>query len=114
MDLVASRIALIQLESKDAARDGAKRAIALLIVVGCVFFGWILLLAGGVSLLADATGWPWGWVAIGLAGLHLVTALILAKFAKPSGTPAFPVTRAEFRKDRQWIENFKTNRNSNG
>ena len=113
MGLIASRVALIQLESKDVARDGAKRALLLLAVVGCVFFGWILLLAGAVALLASATGWPWSWVAIGLALTHLLLALILAKIAKPSQKPAFPYTRAEFQKDREWIENFQKTSKSN-
>ncbi len=112
MGLIASRVALIQLESKDAARDGAKRAGMWLAVAGCVFFGWILLLAGGVSLLATAIGWPWSWVAVGLAAAHLLLAIILVKLAKPSGNPAFPHTLAEFQKDREWIENFQKTKSS--
>lgn len=114
MGLIASRVALIQLESKDVARDGAKRATMLLAVVGLVFFGWILLLAGGVALLSTATGWPWSWVAVGLALIHLLLAAVFAKLAKPSEKPSFPFTRAEFQKDREWIENFqKTSRSNN-
>ena len=114
MGLIASRVALIQLESKDVARDGARRAGMLLGVIGFVFFGWTLLLAGMVALLSTATGWPWSWVAIGLAILHLLLAVVFAKLAKPSGKPAFPFTRAEFEKDREWIENFqKTSKSSN-
>ncbi|MEO5916475.1 MAG: phage holin family protein [Luteolibacter sp.] len=113
MGLIASRVALIQLESKDAARDGAKRAGLFLAVVGCVFFAWTLLLAGGVSLIASSTGWPWAWVAIGVAVFHLLLAVIFAKLAKPSGNPAFPHTRAEFQKDREWIENFQKAKKSN-
>ena len=113
MGLIASRIALIQLESKEVAKDGAKRGAMLLAVVGCIFFGWILMLAGAVALLASATGWPWSWVAIGLALVHLLLAAIFAKLAKPSEKPAFPVTRAEFQKDREWIENFQKTSKSN-
>ena len=114
MGLIASRVALIQLESKDVARDGARRAVMLLGVIGFVFFGWTLLLAGIVALLSTATGWSWSWVAIGLAIIHLLLAAIFAKLAKPSGRQAFPFTRAEFEKDREWIENFqKTSRSSN-
>lgn len=113
MGLIASRVALIQLESQEVARDGAKRAVVLLAVVGLIFFGWTLLLAGGVALLAAALGWPWSWVALGMALLHLLLAAIFAKLAKPSKKPTFPFTRAEFQKDREWIENFqKTNRSN--
>ncbi len=107
MALIASRVALIQLESKDATRAGAKKAGMLLAVIGCVCFAWLLLLAGGVSLIATILHWPWSWVAIGLAMLHLVIAVILAKLATTPGSSSFPVTRAEFQKDREWIENFQ-------
>jgi len=112
--LVSSRIELIQLESKDAAKDGARRAVMLLIAIGCLFFGWVLLLAGSVAWIAAAAGWAWYWVALGLATIHLILAYILVKLAKPAGNPTFPHTRAEFQKDREWIKNFQKASKSNG
>ena len=112
--LVASRVALIQLESKEAARSGARRAGLYLAVVGCIFFGWLLLLAGAVQVIATATQWPWSWIALGLAGVHLILAIVFAKLAKPSEKPAFPHTCAEFQKDREWIEQLKKSKKSNG
>lgn len=114
MDLVAARLAIIQLESKDATREASRRAILIAAACGAAFFGWALLLVGSVSLLSQATGWPWNLVAMGLAALHLVIAIILSQSAKPSGTPSFPITRTEFQKDREWIENFNNNKKSNG
>ena len=113
MGLVASRIALIELESKEAASAGARRAASLVGAVISAFFTWALLLAGGIAAIAASTGCPWYWLAIGAAVVHLITALILMKAAKPSGQPAFPVTRSEFKKDREWIENFQKTRKSN-
>lgn len=113
MDLVASRLAIIQLESKDATREASRRAILIGSACGAAFFAWTLLLAGGVSLLSQATGWPWNLVTIGLAALHLVTAIILSQSAKASGAVSFPITRTEFQKDREWIENFNKNKKSN-
>lgn len=112
--LVAARGALIELEFKLAAQAGARRAVCLGAVAGCLFFMWALLLAGGIAMLADASGWPWAWIAIGTAALHLVAAFGFALAAKPATTPAFPVTRAEFHKDREWIENLQTPPTSNG
>jgi hypothetical protein len=111
--LIASRVSLIRLESKEAAKDGAKRAISMLVVVICAFFAWALLLAGGVAAISNATGWPWYWIAIAAAGFHMAAAMILAGAAKKPATPAFPVTLAEFQKDREWIENFQKTRKSN-
>lgn len=106
MGLVASRLALIQLESRDVARGASRRAILVAAACGCAFAAWMLLLAGGVSMISQSTGWPWSWVAVGLAALHLLTGVILAQAARSAGTPTFPATRAEFQKDREWIENF--------
>lgn len=107
MALVASRLELIRLESKEAAGGFAKRAGFLAAAFGLIFFAWTLLLAGGVALIAQSTGLPWSWVAIGAAVAHLLGAIIFAKLASPRSSPAFPVTRAEFQKDREWIENLQ-------
>lgn len=106
MALIASRLALIELESKDAVKQGVRAAIMIVAAVICVIFAWAMLLAGGVSLIAVSAGWPWYLVALGVAALHLLVGFILLKLAKPSAISAFPVTRSEFKKDRQWIENF--------
>jgi hypothetical protein len=113
LSLIASRVTLIQLESKDAAKDGASRAARLIAVVICVFFFWALLLAGGIATISKAAGWPWYWIALGAAAIHLLAAILLARSAKTPAAPAFPVTRAEFQKDREWIENFQKTRKSN-
>jgi len=113
MALIATRVALIQLESKDVVRAGIRIAILLAATFVCVLSAWTLFLAGGIALIARATGWHWGWVALAAAALHLLGAIILVRQAKPTGAPAFPVTRAEFQKDREWIENFQKTRSSN-
>lgn len=113
MALIASRIELVQLESKEAVQGVVKMAVCIAAAAICLVFTWALLLAGGISLVAKAGNWPWNWVAIAAGILHLITAIVLAKFAKPSGKAAFPVTRAEFQKDREWIENFQHPRKFN-
>ncbi len=113
MGLVAARLALIQLESKDATQEASRRAGFIAAACGAAFFAWALLLAGGISLFSQATGWPWNLVTLGLSALHLGLGIILAQSAKPSGAASFPVTRAEFQKDREWIENFNKNKKSN-
>ena len=114
MGLVASRVSLIELEAREAACGGARRAGFYGGVAACLFFAWVLFLTGGIGLLAEKFGWPWYFVALGAALLHILIAIILLRLAKPSGSPAFPVTRAEFKKDREWIENFQKTKNSNG
>lgn len=114
MTLIASRIALIQLEARDAAKQRTRRVAGVIVAVICLFFTWALLLAGGIAAVSSAVGWPWHWLAIGAAALHLLLAMLLLKggSANPAA-PAFPLTRAEFQKDREWIENFQKKPKSN-
>jgi Putative Actinobacterial Holin-X, holin superfamily III len=112
--LIASRVSLIQLEGKDAAKAGASKAIACVAIVICVFFTWALLLAGGIAAISSASGWPWHWIALVASAVHLLAALILVHFAKRPGPATFTATKAEFHKDREWIENFQKTRKSNG
>ncbi|HSP43027.1 MAG TPA: phage holin family protein [Luteolibacter sp.] len=104
--LVASRIALIQFEARASARHAALRVAKIAAAALCLLFAWILLVAGGIGLLAAATGWPWHWLAIITAVIHLIATFALLARHKP-GEPAFPLTRAEFEKDRQWLETLK-------
>lgn len=111
--LVSSRIALIRLEFQEIAGSLIKRVVCAVVMAICAFFAWCLILAGAVVLIASATGWNWGWVALGIAALHLIVAGICAIIAKTGGTPAFPVTKAEFQKDRAWLQTFQKNKKSN-
>ena len=113
LTLVASRISLIQLESKEAAKDAANRVASLIAVVICAFFTWALLLAGVIAAIAKTSGCAWYWIAIAASAVHFAAAILLAKASKKPAAPSFPVTRAEFQKDREWIENFQKPRKSN-
>ena len=107
--LISSRIALIQLEARLSARRAAMRAAKIVAAALCVLFTWILLVAGGIGAVAAATQWPWHWLAIAAALLHLVAALACIHRGKPQEGAPFPLTRAEFEKDRQWLETLKKN-----
>lgn len=107
LGLIAARVGLIQIEAKDASRQAARRALFLATAGASAFFCWALLLAGGISWISEATGWPWNRIAVAAAAAHLLGAMIFAKGAKSPAEPAFPLTRAEFQKDREWIENFQ-------
>jgi uncharacterized membrane protein YqjE len=114
MALIAARITLIQLESKDVAHTTIRSAALILAACGCGFFSWALLLAGGISLTARLAGWPWAYVAMAAAVIHLLAGLFMARIVmKSPKDPAFPVARAEFQKDREWIENFQKKPKSN-
>jgi cobalamin biosynthesis protein CobD/CbiB len=112
--LLASRVSLMQIEARETARRGARRMAGVIAAVICLFFTWALLLAGGIALVSSMAGWPWHWLAIAAAGLHFSAALLLLKRGSVQATePAFPLTRAEFQKDREWIENLQKKPKSN-
>jgi uncharacterized membrane protein YqjE len=110
--LIESRVSLIQLEGRDCARHGARRFACLMAAAVCLLLAWLCLLTGGIAALASMTGWPWPWLAIAASAIHLLLALVLATTSK-AGTTPFPLTRAEFQKDRQWIESLRKNPKSN-
>ena len=114
MALIASRVDLIELEAKDLGKAAVRRGILFGAAFLCILSTWALVLVGGIALIADVANCPWSWVALSAAALHLLIAFILVRMAKPSGGRTFPVTRSEFKKDREWIENLHKTKNSNG
>ena len=113
MALIASRIAIIQLESADAAKSASKTIIHWIAALTCILFAWALIIAGTIAAIAHRTLWPWHWIALAAAAIHLLAAATLFLLRKPTRNPAFPITRNEFQKDREWIENFHKNQKSN-
>ena len=111
--LVSARLALIQIESTAAARQAGRLAGTLAAGALAAFFAWALVLAGGIAALAAATAWPWHWIALAAAAMHALAAAICLLHARSAASPAFPITRAEFQKDREWLETLKTPRKSN-
>lgn len=105
--LIASRLEIIQLEMRQAAREGARTVAAIVAAALCAFFTWALVLAGGIAYIAQATQWPWPLIALIAASLHLMAGFVLLRAAKASKAPSFPVTRSEFQKDREWIESLQ-------
>ena len=106
-DFLESRFALVAQESKAAA-------VQLLILAGCLIFalllcalGYIFLITGVVVGLAHLAGISWPWIALAAAAVHFIIALALLVVARSRITkPVFPNTRAELKKDREWLKNL--------
>jgi len=107
LNLVAARFCLIRIEAAEAGAHAAKRVAAAVLAAVLGLFLWALILAGGIGLLAYFADWHWFWITLGVAGLHAVVVFILLMVARKTQPTAFPITRAEFEKDREWIENLK-------
>ncbi len=106
-DLLSARIELIRLEARQASAEGARKALALAVMAISIAFTWALVLVGLVPLIAELSGIKWPIIALGAAGLHLFVALLMGARIRRQGEPAFPVTRKEFQRDREWFRTLK-------
>jgi uncharacterized membrane protein YqjE len=111
--LVGSRISLIRLESTSAARLTASYLALILVGALATCFTWALLLVAGIAILATLTCVSWPWIALAAAVCHALVAVICWQLARRSTAPVFPLTRAEFQKDCEWLNPLKTPRKSN-
>ena len=105
----SARLRLASLEGKDASVEAAK---VLLLAGGALFvaiFGWLFLCLAVVFLLARAMGeHGWIWASLLRAGVHFVGAVGLGLVLRLRGGKGFfPLTTAEFQKDREWLEKEK-------
>jgi uncharacterized membrane protein YqjE len=111
--LIGARIALLEFESKAAARQAGKCVANLAAATFAAIFAWALGLAGAIAAFAAATAWPWYWIALAAALLHAIAVVICLQLARATTPSLFPITRAEFQKDREWLVTLKTPRKSN-
>lgn len=113
-DLIGSRLALIQLEIRQAAGSATKKAVLLVSAGFLLLSAWAVFVAGAIGLISALGNFPWYWVALSACGVHLLLAVILIAIAKRPGEATFSATRAEFLKDREWLEKFQSpNKSSN-
>lgn len=106
-DLLSARIELIRLEAREASAEGARKAVALAVMAISLAFTWALLLVGLVPLISESSGVRWPVIALGAAVLHLSLALLMLLRLRRQGRPAFPITRKEFQRDREWFRTLK-------
>lgn len=106
----SARIRLASLEGREAAGEVGK----VLILAGAALiagaFGWLFLCTGVVFLLAKAMGeYGWVWAAVIVGVSHIAIAIVLGMILRArGGRPFFPLTTAEFQKDRDWLEKEKS------
>jgi len=106
-DLIGSRIALFQLEAKQAATRNAGRLVMLASAAFACVVTWLLLMAGIAGMVNAFTGLAWYWTCLILAAIHLLAVAALLRAARAPGPPAFEHTRSEFQKDREWLQKLQ-------
>jgi uncharacterized membrane protein YqjE len=99
-----ARIQLLKLEAEEASRLLATRAGILIAALFALGFGYLLLLAGGVALLARGLNRPWWEVSLCAGVLHFGLGLALILLGRrPLTDKLFLDSRKELAKDRQWL-----------
>jgi uncharacterized membrane protein YqjE len=99
------RLQLFGLESRETALH--LLVLALLLVSTIIFFvGFVaMLIVFLLYLMMLILHWEWGWSALALAAVCLVFSIVVGViFRFRIVKPIFPVTFAEFQKDREWLE----------
>jgi len=113
-DFFESRAALLATESKAALFQFLIAAICLVAAVLFFAFGYVFLLGSAVVAIAHVVGVSWVWIALAAAGLHFIIAIVLLVFATTGiKRPVFNESRAELKKDREWLKNLETNQPPN-
>jgi uncharacterized membrane protein YqjE len=107
-DFVAARMELLALEAKDAGRIAARKGLAAGIAAFCAVFIWLLLVAGLIGWISAISGMVWYGVTLLAALTHLIIAgIAVLVLRRPAEASAFPLTRNELAKDREWLRTLK-------
>jgi uncharacterized membrane protein YqjE len=104
------RLKLLGLETRETGIQFL--VLALLLISAIVFFaGFVAMLIGFLLyLMMLIFHWEWGWSALALAAVLVIISIVLGLiFRSKIVKPLFPVTFAEFQKDRQWLEHTTKN-----
>ena len=112
-EFVRARLDLIGLEAKEAAQVAAKKAAVGVIAAIAAFFAWMLICAGLIGWIAAAhPDWAWFWIALVMAGVHVLVILIAVIKLRAKEQPPFPITRSQLVKDKEWLESLKQKKKS--
>lgn len=108
-EFVSTRLELIRLESQEAAQVAKKRTSLTIILAVVASTAWLSFIAGIIGLASHySSSITWWMAALAAAAIHAIVAgIFLSKLKKPT-PPLFTITRSEFQKDRQWMQNLKT------
>lgn len=110
--LIASRIGIFRIEAQDALEITVRKLIGLGVILFSLFATCSLLTAGLIGWIAAHFACPWYFAAFSVGGVYfLISVVMLMIIKRTKKIESFPVTRAEFEKDREWLNQLK-NRSS--
>lgn len=108
VEFVSARLELLSLEAREAGKIAGRKGALVGIIVGCAMTAWLTFIAGIIGWIATAgDGLKWYFVALGVAIFHLLLAGIVVALLRRPTPPAFPLSKSELAKDREWLLNLK-------
>ena len=108
------RFQVLEAEGRDAAGHYLRLAIVVGVAVVLLLFAYLLLLVGGIFLLAELTQWSWAVLTASAGALHLAAAVILMLVGRHMlGRPVLAATINEFKLDTEWLRNHSSKTSPN-
>ena len=99
------RLQLLGLEARETGLHLLIMSLLFVSILVCFAGCLILLIAFLLYLMMLILHWSWGWCALALAAVLLLSTIVIGIIFRFRLTKAlFPVTLAEFQKDRQWLK----------
>jgi uncharacterized membrane protein YqjE len=99
------RLQLLGLEAREAGLHLLITSLLLASMLICFAGCLILLIVFLLYLMTLILHWAWGWGALTLAAVLFLVGIVIGTLFRFRLTKAlFPVSRAEFQKDRQWLK----------
>jgi uncharacterized membrane protein YqjE len=115
-DHLKARAELLSIETREAGEVAARKGSLAIAAVVFLFFATVVSLLGRwlESLSSQFSGLGWQLAALAAGFLHFLVALALfRKLKQKRELNLFEFTRAEFNKDREWLNQSKTSANEN-
>ena len=113
-DYLAVRSELLRIEAKEASHVLSKKialavALAVVAIFGYFLFWSLVIFMGGgfldKQMGADAAISGVGVIALVVLAIHVVAGIVLLKkLTKKPDFELFEMTKAEFKKDKEWLE----------
>lgn len=102
---------LLQIEAQEAGSRLSNLLGMLVIALGGLVIGWMLAVPALIWLLVQRYDWPWAYVTLAAAGIHLFLGIIffLSLKTRLRGLRLFEETFHQFRNDREWLASNRNN-----
>ncbi len=96
---------LLQIEAQEAGVKFTSIIVLAAVLSGSLLCGWMLAMPAVVWLIAESQQWPWYYVALSAAGLHLLLGFIflLMLLSRLRRLRVFEETFHQFQRDREWL-----------